>query len=233
MFNASRRKEKMSFLFHCCKVLNNSHSSLHWHYFSDQFEFTIASLVVLGKITADDVRPILEKFQRLTGDNPNKITTSDVSGPNKKKGDPDEEEGVSGDEKETFIPLNDVNEKDSPLRSSTNSSKGALSAGKKIAQAFREEILSSGTSAMPRSTSEVDLEEKKEEDDYSNFCIPKNTHAIAIDDSKIQRKLLTKLFSFADIPPNRCTIVGDGYDEIMVSWFLSLNTHGFVYKLAQ
>ena len=201
---------------------NNSHSSRYrHHYFSDQFEFTIASLVVLGKITADDVRPILEKFQRLTGDNPNKITSSDVTGPNKKKEDL-EEEGVRGDEKETFIPLNDVNEKDSPLRaSSTSSPKGALSVGKKIAQAFREEILSSGTSAMQRSTSEVDLEEKNEvDDDYSNFCIPKNTHAIAIDDSKIQRKLLTKLFSFADIPPERCTIVGDGYDEIMVSWFL-------------
>ena len=97
MFNASRREEKMSFCSALLKSANNSHSSRYRHnYFSDQFEFTIASLVVLGKITADDVRPILEKFQRLTGDNPNKITSSDVTGPNKKKEDL-EEEGVRGD----------------------------------------------------------------------------------------------------------------------------------------
>jgi len=59
------------------------------------------------------------------------------------------------------------------------------------------------------------LEEEETAEDYSDFCIPKNTKAIAIDDSKIQRKLLGKFFSFAGIPPADCTVVGDGHDEIM------------------
>lgn len=47
-----------------------------------------------------------------------------------------------------------------------------------------------------------------------NFRLPKNVFAIAIDDSKIQRKLLAKFFGFLDIPEENCTIVGDGYEEI-------------------
>ena len=43
-----------------------------------------------------------------------------------------------------------------------------------------------------------------------NFRVPSNTYAIAIDDSKIQRKLLGKFFDFLKIPPSQCTIVGDG-----------------------
>ena len=42
----------------------------------NQFEFTIASLVLLGKITSEDVRPILKKFKSLSGKG-NKITLCD------------------------------------------------------------------------------------------------------------------------------------------------------------
>ena len=163
---------------------------------SDQFEFTVASLVVMGKITYNDVKPILEKFKRLTGENSSKITSADVSGPIRKKvpeKEKEQEEGMT------------------PSKSSSNS---AIGVGKKIAQAFREEILSSNVS-QPK------IEEIPEETDaptpvdYSDFRIPKSTHAIAIDDSKIQRKLLGKIFDHAGIPPEKCTIVGDGYDEIM------------------
>ena len=51
---------------------------------SDQFEFLVGSLVVMGKITSEDVKPILDKFQQLTGEKSNKITSSDVNGPVKK-----------------------------------------------------------------------------------------------------------------------------------------------------
>ncbi|KAL7530444.1 hypothetical protein ACHAXR_005668 [Thalassiosira sp. AJA248-18] len=172
-------------------------------HFSDQFEFTIASLVVMGKITSEDVKPIIEKFQRLTGKKPNKITSSDVSGPLKEPDDIIEE--VRGEDKENIV--TDENE----IRSSKSLSTGALVVGKKIAKAFREEILSSNVN----NDKDTAVIEKETAIDYSNFRIPDNTCAIGIDDSKIQRKLLAKFFSFAGIPPERCTIVGDGHDEIM------------------
>jgi len=170
----------------------------------DQFEFTIASLVVMGKITSEDVKPILEKFQRLTGENSNKITSADVSGPMRKKKDnlPEPVEGGEQEDLET-----DANE----ISLSKSSSQGALVVGKRIAKAFREEMLSSSVNHGK----DVIVEEKEKVVDYSDFCIPKNTYAIAIDDSKIQRKLLGKIFDNAGISPNRCTICGDGYYSIM------------------
>ncbi|KAL7524615.1 hypothetical protein ACHAXR_001381, partial [Thalassiosira sp. AJA248-18] len=86
--------------------------------------------------------------------------------------------------------------------------------GKQIAKAFREEVLS--TSYVHHSN--VTFEEVHDEEsvpDFSQFRIPKNTHAIAIDDSKIQRKLLGKYFEFCGISAENTTIVGDGHDEIM------------------
>lgn len=47
-----------------------------------------------------------------------------------------------------------------------------------------------------------------------NFRLPANTFGIAIDDSKIQRKLLAKFFEFMSIPPENCTVVGDGFSEV-------------------
>ena len=83
-----------------------------------------------------------------------------------------------------------------------------------IARAFKEEILSSG--AENNRTSDVlGNEDVQSVPDYSHFRIPKNTYAIAIDDSKIQRKLLGKFFDFAGISSDQQTIVGDGYDEIV------------------
>jgi len=171
---------------------------------SDQFEFTIASLVVMGKITSEDVKPILEKFKRLRGENSNKITSADVSGIRKKKDEVlEKEEAVNGQDK-----LND----DTIDATAKSSGSGVLG---KIATAFKEEVLSSNPAA---SQDKAVVFEEKEEDkpvDYSDFSIPSNTYAIAIDDSKIQRKLLGKIFEHAGIQADRCTIVGDGYEEIM------------------
>lgn len=167
----------------------------------------------MGKITSEDVRPILEKFKRLTGEKLNKITSADVSGPiqkkKKKKNEiPQLDEGTDGQEKPNTDTANEA------TLSSKSSGSGALLLGKKIAQAFKEEVLSSSTASNLEKT--VVFEEKEEKPvDFSEFCIPQNTFAIAIDDSKIQRKLLGKIFENAGIAPDRCTICGDGYAEIM------------------
>ena len=169
----------------------------------------------MGKITSEDVRPILEKFKRLTGEKSNKITSADVSGPiqkkkkKKKKNEiPQLDEGTDGQDKPNTDTANEA------TLSSKSSGSGALLLGKKIAQAFKEEVLSSSTASNLEKT--VVFEEKEEKPvDFSEFCIPQNTFAIAIDDSKIQRKLLGKIFENAGIAPDRCTICGDGFDEIM------------------
>ena len=46
------------------------------------------------------------------------------------------------------------------------------------------------------------------------FKLPSNIYAIAIDDSKIQRKLLARYFSFAGIPEDRIRILGSSANEI-------------------
>ena len=99
--------------------------------FSNQFEFTIASLVLMGKIISADVKPILEKFQILTGDI-SKITSSDVSVPMKQKS-PEE---VDRNEHENSE-INSV-EPNYPKPPKTSS----LVVGKMIAQEFREELFS-------------------------------------------------------------------------------------------
>lgn len=195
----------------------------------DQFEFTIASLVLLGKITSEDVRPILEKFNKLSGKS-NKITAADVSGPIKKK-DKKSEETDNSDENSNATEDDDAK---SPRQSSGS---GALSVTKKIAQAFREEMFSSTNNEQEKEN--VVKEVNKKDDiapDYSRFRIPTNTHAIAIDDSKIQRKLLSKFFEFAGIPEEKTTIVGDGHDEIMgfedfVCNFIENHPEDFVFLL--
>ena len=154
----------------------------------------------MGKITSEDVKPILEKFKRLTGENSNKITSADVSGI-RKDDVSEKDKAVNGQDK-----LNDME----PANASASS--GVLG---KIATAFKEEVLSSNPVA---SQDKAVVFEEKEEDkpvDYPDFHIPSNTYAIAIDDSKIQRKLLGKIFEHAGIPADKCTIVGDGYEEIM------------------
>jgi len=174
-------------------------------FLSDQFEFTIASLVVMGKITSEDVKPILEKFKHLTGENSNKITSADVSGIRKNKKDDVSEKDEAVDDQEA--PHDDTID-------ATAKSTGSGVLGK-IATAFKEEVLSSNPAS---SQDKAVVFEEKEEDkpvDYSDFSIPSNTYAIAIDDSKIQRRLLGKIFEHAGMPSDRCTIVGDSYEEIM------------------
>ena len=161
----------------------------------------------MGKISSDDIRPILDKFNELTGKKANKITSADVSGPirKKKNENPEDVDGIDVKEKLHASAAEG-------LVKSTSSS-GAL---KKIAQAFKEEVLTA--SNQDKAVIFREEEEKEKSDaaiDYSDFCIPPTTHALAIDDSKIQRKLLGKIFENAGIPSNKCTICGDGYSEIM------------------
>mmetsp|Transcript_53516 Transcript_53516/g.62515 ORF Transcript_53516/g.62515 Transcript_53516/m.62515 type:complete len:1327 (-) Transcript_53516:87-4067(-) len=49
---------------------------------------------------------------------------------------------------------------------------------------------------------------------FSEFELPKNIYGIAIDDSKIQRKLLNRYFGFAGIPKDRIRIYGQNAAEI-------------------
>lgn len=195
---------------------------------SDQFEFTISSLVLMGKISADDVRPILEKFKKLTGDK-EKLTSSDLSGPTKKK-KMDEENVPEHEEPESLaseIPGGNAVQyrKTAPLDVSTKRS--SILIGKQIAQAFREEIWAGAK------CEEIIEEESLE--DYSTFCVPKNTHGIAIDNSKIGRKQLGRILEFSGIPADRRIIVGDGYDEIMgfVDYCVNFiqNHSGYVFMI--
>mmetsp|Transcript_13156 Transcript_13156/g.19347 ORF Transcript_13156/g.19347 Transcript_13156/m.19347 type:complete len:1134 (+) Transcript_13156:88-3489(+) len=50
--------------------------------------------------------------------------------------------------------------------------------------------------------------------EFTNFELPKNIYAIAIDDSKIQRKLLTRFFEYAGIRQDRTFILGSTAEEI-------------------
>jgi len=166
----------------------------------DQFEFTIASLVLMGKVSSKDILPIMEKFKRLTQHKPNKITPADVSGPIKRR------------KKRKDI----LKTRQKATREPRQNRRGSIAVGRKIVEAFREEVLSSNAtmkvSKREKQNSSVD---EKMSMNHSQFSVPKNTFGIAIDDSKIQRKLLAKLLDCVGIPHDRCTVVGDGRDEIM------------------
>ena len=148
-------------------------------------------------------RPIIEKFKRLTGNKKNKITAADVSGPSRMRTNTVE-----------FNTVAEVVTSPVPELRKASMAGEALTVVKKIGEAFREEVL---VTKVKDSTHGEDDEsgEKDATIDYSKFCIPKNTVAIAIDDSKIQRKLLGKFFDFAGIPNDRYTVVGESRDEIM------------------
>ena len=49
---------------------------------------------------------------------------------------------------------------------------------------------------------------------YTDFELPNNLYAIAIDDCKIQRKLLDRFFQYGGIPKDRIRILGGTADEI-------------------
>ena len=129
----------------------------------------------MGKITSEDVHPIIQKFKRLT--KTNKITAADVAGPNKKKKSKMNEPALG--------------------QGSISRSSSTFSVGKKIAIAFKEEVL--GNSIL-KDDSLVASDSSIIADDKASFSLPHNTFAIGIDDSKIQRKLITKFFTTAGIP---------------------------------
>ena len=141
----------------------------------------------MGKITSEDVRIINDKFKQLT--KTNKITSADVPGPTKKK-DPDVKSDDENQQSSEEITHNGT----PPRKSSTLS---AVSVGKKIVIAFKEEVLVGGTS-KDDAPDLLDAENKTP--DYKDFSIPTNTYAIGIDDSQIQRKLIEKFFMTAGIP---------------------------------
>jgi len=144
----------------------------------DQYEFTIASLVLMGKISSKDIRPIMEKFKKLTKSKPNKITAADVSGPVKQQ--------VPGDVKQR---------RNQSIQSESNdldvSDRTALNVGKSIVRAFREEVLNTGSIKKVKSEKESP---SGDESNHSHFRVPDNTYGFALDDSKFQRKQLAKFF---------------------------------------
>jgi len=165
----------------------------------DQYEFTIASLVLMGKISSKDIRPIMEKFKKLTKSKPNKITAADVSGPVKQQ--------VPGDVKQR---------RNQSIQSESNdldvSDRTALNVGKSIVRAFREEVLNTGSIKKVKSEKESP---SGDESNHSHFRVPDNTYGFALDDSKFQRKQLAKFFDLIGLPLNRFSIAGNGQDEIM------------------
>jgi hypothetical protein len=138
---------------------------------SDQFEFTIASLVLLGKISSSDVKHIIKKFKTLT--TTNKIKASDVAGPSLKKEPESNLEALAG---QLPLEIEDTTKTaESPLRlSTTSTTSSAISVGKKIALAFKEELLGASTVI-----DEDDMPDEVEATvDYNRFTLPKNTFAI-------------------------------------------------------
>lgn len=164
----------------------------------------------MGKITSKDVHPIIQKFKRLT--KTNKITAADVAGPSKTK-------------KKSKM-------SEPALRQgSISRSSSTLSVGKKIAIAFKEEVL--GTSLLKDySLVASDSNMNIMADDIA-FSLPQNTFAIGIDDSKIQRKLIAKFFATAGIPESELimsdyssTTYSSGITSIFNSFtFRSLHDH--------
>jgi len=45
----------------------------------DQFEFVLASLLAFGKVTRDDIEPIIQKFELLDDDGSGKLTADDLT----------------------------------------------------------------------------------------------------------------------------------------------------------
>ena len=61
----------------------------------------------------------------------------------------------------------------------------------------------------------VGLEKIKTPTDIKTFSLPMDIWGVAIDDSKIQQKLLVKFFEFAGISKDRIKVFGKNSDEIM------------------
>ena len=152
---------------------------------------------------------IFEKFKSLSGDKA-KITSADICGPT--KAEIPKDQAATGLEEETCQGT-ELNDSTPPKPSKRRS----VEVGKKIAQAFREEVLSRGGEDLANHDEHKNDESEGAQtaEDYSKFRVPKSIAAIAIDDSKLQRKLLGKFLEFAGIAANQRTVVGDGRDEIM------------------
>ena len=145
----------------------------------------------MGKVTSEDVRVINDKFKQLT--KTNKITSADVPGPTRK-----EDSGLKTDQENLQSSEEIIQDGASPRRSQTSS---VVSVGKKIAIAFKEEVLGSNHNGDEPDL--LDADDKTS--DFKDFGIPNNTYAIGIDDSQIQRKLMEKYFAAIGIPR------GEGY----------------------
>jgi hypothetical protein len=147
---------------------------------------------IYDSYVAPSIVLVVAKFKQLAT-NTSKITKADVAGPNKKKVIEREQDGNSPPR------FSGKNKEESFRRNSSSSS--AVSVTKKIAIAFKEEVIGGVNSStddkkkLPDSSAAKDMEA-----DYKSFSLPKNTYAIGIDDSNIQRKLIQRYFTMAGIP---------------------------------
>lgn len=131
---------------------------------------------------------VVAKFKQLT--NTSKISKADVAGPTKKV----MERGEDGNSPRRF---SGKNKEESFRRNSSSSS--AVSVTKKIAIAFKEEVIG-GVNSSTGDKKKLPEAAEDMEADYKSFSLPKNTYAIGIDDSNIQRKLIQRYFTMAGIP---------------------------------
>merc|ERR1719401_576298 len=73
---------------------------------------------------------------------------------------------------------------------------------------------------------------------YESFRLPtKNTFCIAVEDSKIQRKLLQKMFESLSVPTEQIFILGDsakeiqGFEDFAVNVISNLNKDAYVLMI--
>ena len=50
--------------------------------------------------------------------------------------------------------------------------------------------------------------------DYKNFVVPSNVFGIGVDDSKIQRKLLSRILGHAGVPQSRQILLGETHEDV-------------------
>mmetsp|Transcript_20457 Transcript_20457/g.30136 ORF Transcript_20457/g.30136 Transcript_20457/m.30136 type:complete len:987 (+) Transcript_20457:1-2961(+) len=55
---------------------------------------------------------------------------------------------------------------------------------------------------------------RNQSNDFTDFCLGPNTWGIAIDDSKIQRKLMERFLSLVGVDKSRCIVLGKNAEEI-------------------
>lgn len=60
----------------------------------------------------------------------------------------------------------------------------------------------------------VPVTQTSSQPDYKNFVVPSHVFGIGVDDSKIQRKLLSRILAHAGVDPSRQILLGESQDDI-------------------